>query len=257
VELSPVERISNLVREAGGERADCREPFLLILPLPRDALVGHVLADDEDDDGIRVARVRARELPGHVARLLRTREERERDLVGRRGPQRSLVRSAEVLDFARPRPLALDRTTARAVAERARQLVVSQAEAAGVDLTVDVPDAEIAFTADAERLGQVLLNLLQNAVEAAATEPTTTERGHVVLRARREPRHVRIEVEDDGPGLPPGNAPVFDAFFSTKPNGTGLGLAIVHRIVTDHGGTVDVESRPGHTRFRVTLPLEH
>jgi PAS domain S-box-containing protein len=161
----------------------------------------------------------------------------------------------DFLDFARPRPLKLAPTTARALAERARQLVISQAQDAGVELTVDVPDAEIAFEADAERLGQVLLNLLQNAIEAAAHGEGGT--GHVVLRARRQPRDVRIEVEDDGPGLPPGNAPVFDAFFSTKPSGTGLGLAIVHRIVTDHGGIVDVESRPGHTQFCVLLPLDH
>jgi nitrogen-specific signal transduction histidine kinase len=66
---------------------------------------------------------------------------------------------------------------------------------------------------------------------------------------------VVIEVEDDGPGLPSPDAPVFDAFFSTKPSGTGLGLAITHRIVTDHGGTVDVESRPGRTCFRLSIPI--
>ena len=48
---------------------------------------------------------------------------------------------------------------------------------------------------------------------------------------------------------------MFDAFFSTKPAGTGLGLAISHRIVTDHGGTVDVDSRPGNTCFRVMIPI--
>jgi hypothetical protein len=79
--------------------------------------------------------------------------------------------------------------------------------------------------------------------------------GRVVLRARREPRHVWLEVEDDGPGLPSGDPPVFDAFYSTKPDGTGLGLAIVHRIVTDHSGSIEVESRPGRTRFRVRVPL--
>jgi signal transduction histidine kinase len=65
-----------------------------------------------------------------------------------------------------------------------------------------------------------------------------------------------FEVEDDGPGLPSPDAPIFDPFFSTKPHGTGLGLAITHRIVADHGGDITVESRPGRTVFRVTLPLE-
>jgi nitrogen-specific signal transduction histidine kinase len=66
---------------------------------------------------------------------------------------------------------------------------------------------------------------------------------------------VFIDVEDDGPGLPTPDAPVFDAFYSTKEGGTGLGLAITHRIVTDHRGTIDVSSRPGKTSFHIALPL--
>ena len=62
-------------------------------------------------------------------------------------------------------------------------------------------------------------------------------------------------MEDDGPGLASPDAPIFDAFYTTRPQGTGLGLAIVHRAVSDHGGTIEVESRPGRTVFRVRLPL--
>jgi signal transduction histidine kinase len=65
-----------------------------------------------------------------------------------------------------------------------------------------------------------------------------------------------IDVEDDGPGLSTPDAPIFDAFYSTKEGGTGLGLAISHRIVADHRGTLDVSSRPGKTTFRITLPLD-
>jgi nitrogen-specific signal transduction histidine kinase len=67
---------------------------------------------------------------------------------------------------------------------------------------------------------------------------------------------VIFEAEDDGRGLSSPDAPIFDAFVSTKPDGTGLGLAITHRVVTDHSGEITVESRPGHTVFRVLLPLE-
>jgi two-component system nitrogen regulation sensor histidine kinase GlnL len=63
-----------------------------------------------------------------------------------------------------------------------------------------------------------------------------------------------VEVEDDGPGLPPDRSQIFEPFYTTKPGGTGLGLAIVHRIVNDHGGTVDYESEPGRTCFTVFLP---
>jgi signal transduction histidine kinase len=97
----------------------------------------------------------------------------------------------------------------------------------------------------------VLLNLLQNAIEATGSSGG----GTVVLRSRRGPRSVTIDVEDDGPGLQTPDAPIFDAFFSTKEGGTGLGLAITHRIVTDHGGAIDVSSKAGKTTFRVSLPL--
>jgi len=66
-----------------------------------------------------------------------------------------------------------------------------------------------------------------------------------------------IEVADDGPGLSSPTAPIFDAFYSTKPGGTGLGLAIVHRIVTTHDGEIIVETKPGATVFRVRLPLRN
>jgi signal transduction histidine kinase len=97
-----------------------------------------------------------------------------------------------------------------------------------------------------------LLNLLNNAVEAVGS----VGGGSVLLRGRRGPRHVLIDVQDDGPGLSSPDAPIFDAFYSTKEGGTGLGLAITHRIVTDHGGTIDVSSRPGKTNFHIALPIE-
>jgi PAS domain S-box-containing protein len=160
---------------------------------------------------------------------------------------------ADFLDFAQPRPLTRGPASVRALCERSLQLVSSLAKDGNVSLTADLPGADVIVEADAHRLEQVMLNLLNNAIEAV----TPGGGGKVVVRARREPRSVWIEVEDDGPGLPSGDAPVFDAFYSTKPNGTGLGLSIVHRIVSDHGGTIEVDSRPGQTRFRLRLPLKH
>jgi len=183
------------------------------------------LKDSSDDDAREAVRV-VREEIQRLARLV-----------------------TDFLDFARPRPLQRAPTSARALSDRAIQLVSSTAKASGVDIVADLPSKDLVFDADPQRLEQVILNLLQNAVEALASRG-----GRVILRVRREPRHVAIDVEDDGPGLS-GDAPVFDAFYSTKATGTGLGLAIVHRIVTDHSGTIDVESRPGQTRFRVRIPL--
>ena len=158
---------------------------------------------------------------------------------------------SEFLGFARPTALVKKKVVVQSLIARAVELTIAAATGAGVTITLDCPPQELVIFADSGKLEQVLLNVVQNAIEALAPAGA----GEVVIRARRQPSQVVIEVEDDGPGLPSPDAPVFDAFFSTKPAGTGLGLAITHRIVTDHGGSVDVESRPGKTCFRLTIPL--
>ncbi|MBZ5708128.1 protoglobin domain-containing protein [Nannocystis pusilla] len=158
----------------------------------------------------------------------------------------------EFLAFARPKPLLIKRVSVQTLLERAAQLVAAQAQQHGVEVALDVPPQPVEFEADPAKLEQVLLNLTQNAIEAVAGEPGA---GRVVLRARRQPQTVSFEVEDDGPGIPDA-APIFDAFFSTKPQGTGLGLSISYRIITDHGGTLDVDSKRGATIFRIVLPLD-
>jgi PAS domain S-box-containing protein len=159
----------------------------------------------------------------------------------------------EFLDFARPRPPTIKPTSARSLSERVLQLMAPKAREARVELALDFPSRDTTLSVDPSKMEQVLLNLLANAVEALAPE---NRDGHVVLRVRRQPRSVFFEVEDDGPGLSNPRAPIFDPFFSTKAQGTGLGLAITHRIVTDHGGDIAVESRPGRTVFRATLPID-
>lgn len=160
---------------------------------------------------------------------------------------------SEFLDFARPQPLDRAPVDLQKLAGRARELLAPQAMAAGATIELDFPTQPLVVSGDAQKLEQVLLNVLQNAIEALGP----VGGGRVLVRARRQPRQVVLEVEDDGPGFPSADAPVFDAFYSTKPTGTGLGLTITHRIVNDHGGTIDVESRRGRTCFRFTLPLGH
>jgi signal transduction histidine kinase len=165
--------------------------------------------------------------------------------------QRLSALVTEFLDFARPKPLERRTVSLRSLCDHVFQLIAPVAEAAKVTLTCEHPSSDLQIEVDPAKLEQVLLNLLQNAIEAV--EPVGG--GKVVARARRRPRNVVIEIEDDGPGLPMPDAPIFDPFFSTKPSGTGLGLAIVHRIVTDHDGSIDVESKPGRTVFRLVLPI--
>jgi signal transduction histidine kinase len=103
-------------------------------------------------------------------------------------------------------------------------------------------------------LNQVWTNLVDNAADAL------DGKGTITIRTKAEDGWITVEVEDDGPGIPPEIQPrIFDAFFTTKApgKGTGLGLDISWRIVVDrHRGDLKVFSRPGQTRFEVRLPID-
>jgi signal transduction histidine kinase len=118
----------------------------------------------------------------------------------------------------------------------------------------DVPTVD----ANQGRLGQVVLNLLVNAAQAIPEGHAKKNRIRVSTRLDGRGR-VAIEVSDTGQGIPPELLDrIFEPFFTTKPIGvgTGLGLAICHRIVTDLGGELEVESQVGQgTLFRVSLPI--
>ena len=118
-----------------------------------------------------------------------------------------------------------------------------------VDLPVDLPPVQV----NPDEIGQVVLNLLVNAVEAFAGQP-----GTVTFRARVEAGLVVLDVADDGPGIPfATQRKLFTPFVTTKATGTGLGLSISHRIVEEHGGTLTFTSTPGEgTTFRMALPIQ-
>ncbi|MCA9835805.1 MAG: HAMP domain-containing histidine kinase [Trueperaceae bacterium] len=126
--------------------------------------------------------------------------------------------------------------------------------AGSADITVSAPEPLAEVLGDASRLKQVVLNLVQNALNAGATQ--------VTISVQNEKKQVRLEVLDNGPGIPQEAIPhLFDRFYrvdgarSTRGNGSGLGLAIVKWIVSQHEGTVQVESRVGEgTVFTVMLP---
>ncbi len=116
--------------------------------------------------------------------------------------------------------------------------------------------------ADADQLLQVFLNLLKNAAQAqlmgGRIRIKTFFEQSLRLRAAsglNVALPIHVEVIDDGPGLPPEIADeIFDPFVSGRENGTGLGLALVSKIIGAHDGWITVESRPGRTVFRISLP---
>jgi PAS domain S-box-containing protein len=161
----------------------------------------------------------------------------------------------DFLAFAQPRPFEPKAVDVEELITGIANLVRPEAEAAQVQVGVEVPPRTPPVQGDPERLRQVLLNLTRNAIEAMQERGgTLILRAHARADSGRDPT-VDIEVEDNGPGFKEEN-PVFDAFFTTKPHGTGLGLSIVHRIVSDHGGTIRARSKPGSTCFSINLPAQ-
>lgn len=122
--------------------------------------------------------------------------------------------------------------------------------------------------ADADQLVQVFQNLLKNAAEALVGDQVQSLPGKIEIHTfydggmRRRggdgvpaPLPLQVEIRDNGPGLPPEiAADVFDPFVSGRKNGTGLGLALVSKILSDNGAWITVQSEPGQTVFRVSLP---
>lgn len=124
----------------------------------------------------------------------------------------------------------------------------------GVNVVKDYDSALPPVPAYGAELNQVWTNLIDNALGAMEGSGTLT------IATRCDGDHFFVEVRDTGPGIPPDIRPrIFEPFFTTKPvgEGTGLGLDISYRIVVDkHHGDIRVESRPGDTRFRVSLPVD-
>jgi signal transduction histidine kinase len=154
----------------------------------------------------------------------------------------------DFLAFSQPRPLEAKPVPVAVIVEGVAGLIRPVADAARVEIATEVAAGVPPIAGDVERLKQVLLNLTRNALEAMQEAG-----GHLKLSARADGDAVELDVEDDGPGFSE-DLPIFDAFFTTKEQGTGLGLPLVHRIVSDHGGTIRVQSRPGRTCFTLRLP---
>jgi signal transduction histidine kinase len=146
----------------------------------------------------------------------------------------------------------------RTAVESAVEQTSAAATRRGVGLTLHVPDAPLRVRHDPQRIGQVVVNLVNNAVKFTAPG------GAIAVDVAGTADGATIQVRDTGVGIDPAELPhIFERFYrgsqanEARGSGSGLGLAIVHSIVDMHGGTVEVESRLGvGSRFTVTLPRD-
>jgi len=185
-----------------------------------------------------------------VEEATRAQMHRRTDIVGSEiGRLNRLL--TEFLELARPRGIAREPVHLGRLVDEVLDLEREAAQGRGIELVRETGgDGHVAI-GDHEKLKQVVINLVVNAIEAMKEGGTLTARV-----ASAAPDDVTLEIVDTGPGIDADViANVFDPFFTTKEAGTGLGLSIVRKIVDQHGGDVRIDSTRGQgTRVRVRIP---
>ncbi|HEV7472682.1 MAG TPA: ATP-binding protein [Pyrinomonadaceae bacterium] len=157
-----------------------------------------------------------------------------------------------LLDFSRTRATEHVLVNLADVISAAARLLSHQQRGEKVELQIETSAELPPVSGDAGQLQQAVIALATNAIDAMP------EGGLLKIRSRGKGRHVLVEVSDTGVGIPQENITrIFEPFFTTKEigKGTGLGLAVCYGILTEHGGSLDVKSRPGiGTTFTISLP---
>ncbi|HEX5412779.1 MAG TPA: ATP-binding protein [Terriglobia bacterium] len=154
------------------------------------------------------------------------------------------------LDFTRPVELRLSETDLEQMLQEVFTLAEPQARQNLVRLTIEKDGPVPRLKVDRDLFKQALLNLVLNGCQAMPSG------GVLKIRAKKADRHVELEIEDQGEGIPADVRPrIFSLFFTTKPGGSGVGLAMAYRIIQLHNGSIDFSSEPKHgTTFRIVLP---
>ncbi len=222
--MARVDRLASLGRLSAGIAHEIRNP-LTGVSLLLDDLHDRLLDRDEDQTLIRRAL-------GEIERL------------------EGLVN--ELLHFATLPPVVRKPDNISKVMRETLFLIQKQCEKSGVDLVAKISDALPLVPIDHDKLKQAFLNLLNNALDSMP------DGGELNVVVEQWPHGVSITIRDSGIGILTENLDkIFDPFFTTKGGGSGLGLAITHNIISDHGGSIEVESRVNKgTTFVLVFPVD-
>lgn len=197
-------------------------------------------------------------LHGSIEKLMETAsDDHTRDRLARmlRVTQRMRRISESLVDFARARKQQVESVPVRPIVEEAWSLLAIDDKASRVQFTNTVPQ-EHCVVGNTDRLIQVFVNLLRNALNAVSAGGSIHAGSEAVQENGRQ--WILVRVEDDGPGIPANVLPdIFDAFVTTRldAKGTGLGLTVSEGIVRQHGGAISASNCPGGgARLEVKLP---
>jgi len=186
-----------------------------------------------------------------VEMLAQKSDDREMAEVVSRELHRINSLATQMLRFSAHKPAAFGKTNAHDLLDHLLRLLEHQMKGRMIVLERDYRATPDAVRADESQLQQALMNLLFNAIEAVGNNGTVT------VATENTGALLKISISDTGPGISAENLSLlFDAFFTTKKNGTGLGLAICQRIMEEHQGKIDVQSKVGQgSVFVLTLPV--
>ena len=159
----------------------------------------------------------------------------------------------EMLSFTRPTALRLGRVDLAALLQRSLQLIKAEAADNGIETTLEVEGELLPVLGDVDRLQQVMMNVLLNALQAMEQGGRLT----VALANKEDSQSVVLRISDTGEGIAAELlSQVFYPYFTTKQGGTGIGLAISQKIIVDHGGSIELESESGMgTTVTILLPV--
>ena len=165
------------------------------------------------------------------------------------------------------KPLDIKEVNIHEVLERVRNLVSAETLGGRINLNYDYDPSIPPIFADSEKMIQAVLNLLRNSVQALSSPDIEHQLGEITIRSRVSRNAtigsmfhrlaVAVEIIDNGPGITDEMTDkIFFPMISGRPDGTGLGLPIAHGIITQHGGLIECESKPGETKFTILIPIK-